>query len=446
MPSAEPLPEPALMDAVSPLFGLVRRLSATTAVRGLPSVLVTDAEPADPRPTLQQDVDSRAGGAAPTFAASAASATGEAVERYSAGFIPYGRLLFGTAAELGVPALPPPHWWLRRSGDDSGHPSEPVTDETALGWVRAERLHDGGDAAVPAQWVYLGYGRAPGEPLLLWTTSTGLACAPDLPAAVLRGLLEVIERDAFLRVWRQRRTMPRVRLGPLLDRHPALRRAVELPDGARLSLVDLSSIAVAPTMLATVRHPHPEQPALAVGAASALTPLAAATKAVIEACHTAQYAAALRRLELRRRAAGLPPEGTAPGEDAFDEHVRQYVDPERAAAADFLDAGPVDVELASACSPAERPASGAAARAAARRLAARLADEGVQTFAVDVTAPDVAELGLHVARVRQPAGRRPRRRRQRAVPAPTAAARRAHTRATPPAERRPAPLPVTARP
>jgi ribosomal protein S12 methylthiotransferase accessory factor len=184
--------------------------------------------------------------------------------------------------------------------------------------------------------------------------------------------------------------MPRVSVDGPLARHRWLADALARPGGPRLSLVDLSPLAVAPTMLATIRHPHPEMPALAVGAASALTRAAAATKALVEACHTATYAAALRLGELSAAGAGVPAEG-------FDHNVWQYVDHRRAGRADFLDGGPVALDV-----DWSEPAPDDDAEAIVRRLARRWRAEGVETFAVDVTAPDVAELGLSVARVVSP--------------------------------------------
>lgn len=395
-----------LAGAVSSRYGLVRWRAACTAAAGLPPVAIVSAVTAEPGPTLQVELSSGAGGAARRYPAAAASGAGEAVERYSAAFVPYDQLLFGNRGDLDLPSTPSEQWALY-SPDETGslgpggHQLVNLSDALDVGWVRARRLHDGRMSAVPAQWVYLGYLRGRREPPLVWTTSTGLACADDLPTAVLRGLLEVVERDAFLRTWRRRLVLPRVRLDGLLARHRWLADGLGRPGGPYLSVVDLTPLTVTPTMLATLRHPHPEMPALAVGAASALTGATAATKAVIEACHTAYYAAGLRLSELcqARDALGTPSVLSGRGglADGFDQHVRQYVDHARAARAAFLDVGPVTVDL-----DWDEPPPAGDPQYLSGRLARRWQGEGVETYAVDVTAPDVAEIGLAVARVLSP--------------------------------------------
>lgn len=46
------------------------------------------------------------------------------------------------------------------------------------------------------------------EPIFHRQISTGLACGPNLPAAIYRGILEIIERDAFMIVWLNRLSCP----------------------------------------------------------------------------------------------------------------------------------------------------------------------------------------------------------------------------------------------
>jgi ribosomal protein S12 methylthiotransferase accessory factor len=83
--------------------------------------------------------------------------------------------------------------------------------------------------------------------------------------------------------------------------------------------------------------------------------------------------------------------------ESFDDHMLFYSVEENAGRAAFLDA-----------SPARRPTSevasleGSTSRAQIEALVARLARHGVSAYAVDVTPPDVRELGLSVARVIAP--------------------------------------------
>lgn len=394
---AEPRGRPAVLGAVSPLYGPVSAVHPLLGPAGTPDVVVSHVETAQAVPVLGISVDVRAGGAGRTYRQAALCGVGEAVERYSAMQVPYERLGFGTRSALDRYVSPAEAWRLydepRHAAPAScGCLSEAVNlaDDAPFGWVAAERLHDGRPAYVPAQWVYLGYEPPAEEPSLGWTTSSGLSCAESWDQAVLGALLELIERDAFMRVWRRRLVLPQVRWEGLLQQMPALRQAMSLPGGARVDVVDLSPTTVAPTMLAVARHPHLELAAMAIGAASALTRREAVVKAVTEACHTYQLAAMFRWAERRGVVDALV-------DDDLDRHVLDYVDHERARRADFLDSGALVADL-------DEPVPAAAGTGPddARMLAGLLVAQGVEAFVVDVTAPDVAELGLHVARVVSP--------------------------------------------
>jgi ribosomal protein S12 methylthiotransferase accessory factor len=317
-----------------------------------------------------------------------AAAIGEAVERYSAGFVPEEELVTATARELGPTAAAPASFALFAPEQHAtpGFPFAPFTADTRLRWVRARLLADGTDAWLPAQLVYLGF--LSDEPLIGYSTSNGLAAALDWHTALLAALLELVERDAFMLAWNARLSFPRLDwsscgvLRRYYDRYLA-------PARARLSAVDLSAVHHVPVVLAIVRG----QPgALVVGAAAAPRLEEAWRKAVTEA-----YAV---RKAARESVLREPRNPFAAGFDDvcdFTAHVNVYAYEENAHRADFLDA-----------SAEPRPADGVAPLAGATAadkvatVVAGLADAGIDTYAVDVTSPDVREAGFTVVRVVAP--------------------------------------------
>lgn len=79
----------------------------------------------------------------------------------------------------------------------------PVEDEV-FGWVRGKSLTKGRDAYIPAQLVYWNYNRTNNnheEPMLFEQNTSGCALHFSKEDAILSGLREVIERDAFLIHW-----------------------------------------------------------------------------------------------------------------------------------------------------------------------------------------------------------------------------------------------------
>ncbi len=141
-------------------------------------------------------------------------------------------------------------------------------------------------------------------------------------------------------------------------------------------------------MLGVVRAPEGAPGALGVGAAAATAVERAWWKALAEA-----FSARAAGVKL----ALLDPEGGRRPVVSFEDHIRRYADHRHAAAAAFLDSSSVRVALDSV-SPLEgdRPVQWLAA------LCRRVADAGSSAYVVDVTAPDVAELGVSVARVIAP--------------------------------------------
>ena len=137
-----------------------------------------------------------------------------------------------------------------------------------------------------------------------------------------------------------------------------------------------------------VRAPERVPGALGVGAAAAPSVERAWWKALAEA--------------FSARAAGVKLALLDPACDdrpvvTFDDHIRRYADHRHAASTAFLDASPVRTGFDSV-----PPLEGEDADAWLEGLCRRIEAAGSSAYAVDVTAPDVAELGLVVARVVAP--------------------------------------------
>jgi ribosomal protein S12 methylthiotransferase accessory factor len=93
----------------------------------------------------------------------------------------------------------------------------------------------------------------------------------------------------------------------------------------------------------------------------------------------------------------LGPNGPAEGVVSFEDHIRHYAYHENAFRTSFLDASPERVSL-----DAVRPLEGGSPEARLDALCRRVEAAGSTLYAVDVTSPDVAELGLTVVRVLAP--------------------------------------------
>ncbi len=318
-----------------------------------------------------------------------AAAIGEAVERYSAGYVPEEVLVTASARELG-PSAPRPETFALFAPEQHAEPGFPFarfTGATRLRWAAARRLADGADAWLPAQLVYLGF-PSRDEPMIAYSTSNGLAASTDWSTALLSALLELLERDAFMLAWNARLSFPVLdwRCSAELREYHARYLA---PARAQVSTVDLSSVHGVPVVVAIVRG---RPGALVVGAAAGVRVEEAWLKAVTEA-----YAVRKAAREIVLREPRNPFSAGFDDVRDFADHVQVYAYEENAHRADFLDSSPKRRRPA-----AVEQIDGASAAAYVDNLASRLASAGIDVYAVDVTSPDVRDAGFVVARVVAP--------------------------------------------
>lgn len=327
------------------------------------------------------------GGAGVTRAEAATAAVGEAIERYSASFVPHERLVVTTARELGAAAVAPERFALfsQRQYETPGFPFRTFEVDTQVAWVEGRSLPDGERAWLPAELVFLGDAGLVQKPIG-YATSSGMACGETPADAVERGLCELLERDAFMIVWAARLSLPLLEWAGVPP-FEELDRRFFAPTGLRYAAVDLSAFHRLPSVLGVVRAPAGVPGALGVGAGTAPTLERAWLKALAEGFAARSAGAKLELLE--PGAYGPTGEGVA----SFEDHIRFYADERRARPADFLDACHVHTPVTSVRSFGGDVISG---------LCERVRAAGSSAYAVDVTAPDVAELGLVVAKVVAP--------------------------------------------
>lgn len=389
-PTALDVSLPVLESFVSPYVGIVLGVVELARATDEARLVGCGTLVADPLDAVGQRPTGHSGGSHWLRGAARAAALGESLERYSAAYLPPERVVLATAAELGPDAVSPETFALfhPRQYAAQAFPFRPFTGETRVQWTRGFVLADGRPAWLPAQLVYLPLPRANGDETLIgYATSSGVACAPTPEEAILAGLFELIERDAFMIAWSNRLSLP------LLDwsadpELAALDARYFAPSGLRYAAVDLSAFFGIPAALGVVHGTSGELGALGVGAGCGATVAVAWRKALAEAFDV--------RAHVRDALYEDPSLLGRPAEEigSFDDHIFFYGDAGRAEAAAFLDASTerratLDVE----------PTGGDDVLELIDAVVARLSSRGVSAYAVDVTSPDVAESGLSVMRV-----------------------------------------------
>jgi ribosomal protein S12 methylthiotransferase accessory factor len=382
---------PRLRGLVSPYVGIVPVLEELLAAPDEPRLVRVSCETGRGEEVIGSTLGSTAGmgGAGLSRAAALGAAIGEAVERYSACYVPHERLVEATAAELGPAALAPDAFALFHGSqyEQPDFPFVPFTAETRLRWTSGTDLATGLSVWVPADLVYLSTPGGAGR-RIAHATSNGLACAETAATATERGLLELLERDAFMLTWSHRLSLPRLDWSG--DRRlEALDARFFAPTALDYAALDLSAFHALPTVLGVVRAPG-SGGALGVGAAAATSVERAWWKALSEAFASR---AAGRRLAQVRPDRILAADGSSIV--SFEDHIQFYSSDENSARADFLTA-----------SRTTRPTTAVAGVPGGSgllvELVSRIARAGSRAVAVDVTAPDVREAGLSVVKTVAP--------------------------------------------
>ncbi|NUT52750.1 MAG: TOMM precursor leader peptide-binding protein, partial [Saccharothrix sp.] len=184
---------------------------------------------------------------------------------------------------LGLPDFPSPHL-------------APYTPDTSTRWVHGWSYSRGTAVAVPEHAVY--WGGTPG-PRFVRETSNGCGTGNSLTEAVLYGLFEVAERDAFLMAWYQRTPLRGVVVRDGLALH--LSDRLEQLD-YRLECYDATNDLAVPTVLALARYTGATRsaPRVFFAAGAGVDPDAALRSAVVEVAVDVESAA--------RRARAVPEE------------------------------------------------------------------------------------------------------------------------------------------
>ena len=321
-----------------------------------------------------------------------AKALGEAVERYCSAIFDYRDLVLASYDELDEPATEPETYALHSQAqyEQDGFPWQPFQRDAPLCWTRGTSLVSAEPVLVPACMVYVPfhYLRSRPDTPIVQPISTGLACGDSWEGAVLSGLCEAIERDAFTLTWQARLSRQRIAPATLPDRVHDLVDRYEAA-GLRVEMMDITTDIAVPVILTIAIGDAPTSPAVAVAAATDPSPEIAAIKSLEELAHTRKYAR-----QLLQCTPPVPVDVAAGHPDVVDQrtHLRFYCPQSARAHAEFAWSAEEVAPF-----PARRPPDGVRDRLA--DAVAAVTSCGLEPIACDLTTPDVAELGLHVARV-----------------------------------------------
>lgn len=327
------------------------------------------------------------GGAGWADEAAQAACLGEAIERLAPAPARRDRLITASYAGWPLrdePAVPPTAWVLFHPEQHAqpGFPFAPFGPHTECEWVAFRELLSGDPRWVPLELGYLQPGPRPHR--IAPGVSTGLAAASTREQALLRGLQEVLERDALVGAWWGRYPLEPWPSAAVLAQLEGAAARVERP-GLELAFWRIDTPWAGHVTVCAATRRDARGPLLALGSACRETRAASWEKSLLEALQGLPYVDRLR--EELRRGERPPPERLA----SFADHALYYTaHPERLGETPLGRAGGGVVP--------EPPAPGALERLPA--LAARLGPDRPVLWRI-MTPPEVgwAHDDWHVLRV-----------------------------------------------
>jgi ribosomal protein S12 methylthiotransferase accessory factor len=322
--------------------GLIRSVTHQTASTLLPMAFATlhsQARPTDVEVGVGRTGSRRADGIVAAL---------EGIERF-AGFKPRARrtTVRGCYAELAADAVDPRDFILHHP-DQYGEPGfrfQPYSPDIVCNWVWAYSFRLAAPALIPEQLAYyaLGADQPPSSPRFVYETSNGCALGGTIAEAVLHGLFEVIERDAFLACWYARRPVARVDMAGVDD--PLVRALLARcrARGMQVEVLDIRAGLPTPAFaVSIVNRTWEDHAALALAAGAHLDPVRALQGALVEAVSAfaeRDPAKAATRLERGRELLAHPDRV-----QSMADHADQCWPIEAIGARDFIRSGAPDLD------------------------------------------------------------------------------------------------------
>lgn len=156
----------------------------------------------------------------------------------------------------------------------------------SFGWVKGINLYNNSSCLIPAQLVYYNYIREPEEPYLSEMISTGAAGGFDFENTLLRGIYEIIERDAFMTVYLTKARIPKIDLTTIQDK--TIQNILEIVKRYQLEIevFDLTNNLQIPSFLSVLVDRTGLGPSISLGLKSSLNPKTAIIGSMEESFHT----------------------------------------------------------------------------------------------------------------------------------------------------------------
>jgi ribosomal protein S12 methylthiotransferase accessory factor len=377
---------------VDPRVGILRSVRESRGEAGAPNFFHYRARAANTGAFTAMTNFAQSAGVSTRREVAASKAIGEAIERYCAAIYEMDELPLVSYSEAPFPCAAPDEFTLYSHAQyaSPGFPWVAFDENTPVRWTPGVDLGTEQTCFVPAARVFIPYTyyEDAGDRPIDQPISTGLACHMSYAEAARSALAEVVERDAFLITWQAMIGPPRVLLETLSEVNRDLVQRFE-STGSTVILFNLTLDHGIPTVLSVLLGGQPGAPAMVVAAAASTDPEAAIRQSLEELALTRISSQYLKTSSPRI----VPDPPLYSNVEDQRSHLHFWTDHENLPLADFLFAS----ERRIAFGEIESLASDDAA-SDVKTMVDRIRKVGHRVIAVDLTTPDVGDLGLFVVR------------------------------------------------
>ncbi len=373
--------------------GIIRRVASEAGQAGDPRIYSFGVHVCDTSVFHFERYEGRSGGAGLTIEEALAATIGEVVERYCAAFYDRRQMVVASYRDVADIAVHPSSFVLfsEEQYEQKGFPFQRFTEESKISWTWGYSITQEREVLLPACLVYLPYRPLSGEPVIGYSTSTGMAAGNTLEEAILSGIYEVVERDAFTVFWLRMMRMPLVE--PDSETIQAI--LVDRFSNGSWFFVETTNDLAIPSFFCLYLSMTEFGLAPAVGSASRLKPEKAILKTIVEVGQARPYF----RYELARNKNWKPARDFSNVVD-FEHHAIVYLkEPSLISVFNFF----IDQENEIKYKVSQmRDYSTGRILGDIRRCVEMLGNRGYETIVVDLTTPDIGDVGLYAVRVMVP--------------------------------------------
>jgi ribosomal protein S12 methylthiotransferase accessory factor len=377
--------------AISSRTGIIQGYSELMVEPDDPYLFNVSVRLADTSHIFPSSAFNNNGGIGLTRTTAIAAALGECFERYSLAFYDYSDFILTSFSKLqskGYVATVPSTFALFSENQYSKprFPFKKFTDDSKINWVWGYSLSKKEPILVPASLIYTPYRKHKDEDLIRYSVSTGAACSTTKEEAILKGIYEVIERDAIMIMWLNKISCP------LMDIFSS--KEITKVYNERFTHTNLqfyvSNITFdipIPVMFALTIDPFNNGLSVSVGAAANLDPETAALKALIESIQTRMWLKYINFMDKRKTF-----RNDFVDIYSFEDHVILYGDCNSISYVDFITLNQKYKQFDQNIEKKDISSS-------LKKCLEILFSMNLDVIVIDITSPDVANLGFSVVKV-----------------------------------------------